>query len=45
MERPGRPLWVNVFGVLTIAFLVLVMVLHLTGHGMSHHAGASGTHP
>lgn len=41
----GRPLWVNVLGILTIAFLSLVVALHLTGHGMSHHGGQFGMHP
>ena len=39
----GRPLWVNVFGALTLAFLLVVVVLHLTGHGMGPQM--HGMHP
>jgi hypothetical protein len=37
-DRPtGAPGWVKVFGAIGIAMLLLVVVLHLTGHGFGAH--------
>ncbi len=33
----GAPRWVKVFGIITIVLVLLVVVLHLSGHGFSHH--------
>ena len=40
-SAPATPLWVKVFGVLVIVLILLVGILHLTGHSpMSHMAHA-----
>lgn len=36
--HPGTPRWLKLFGAAAAAFLVLIIILHLTGLvGMGHH--------
>lgn len=38
-SAPTTPLWVKVFGILVIVLILLVGILHLTGHSpMSHRS-------
>jgi len=32
----GAPRWVKVFGIIAIVLVLLLVVLHLSGHGMNH---------
>ena len=33
----GAPRWVKVFGIIAIVLVLVFVLLHLTGHGMTHH--------
>jgi hypothetical protein len=33
----GTPLWVKVFGIIALVLVLLFIILHLTGRGMSGH--------
>ena len=34
----GAPRWVKLFGIVAVAFLLVVAVLHLTGNALGGHA-------
>jgi len=36
------PAWVRVVGVIAALFVVVVVVLHLSGHGMGDHGSQAG---
>ena len=36
-KSAGAPRWVKVFGTIGLVLVALVVVLHLTGHGMGAH--------
>ncbi len=36
-SAPSTPGWVKMFGIIFIVLLVLVVILHLTGHGFGSH--------
>ena len=39
---PGTPRWMKVSGIILFVLVVLIAVLHLSGHGMGHHMVHSG---
>jgi hypothetical protein len=36
-SAPSTPRWVKVFAIAFIAFVLLFVILHLTGHGLGGH--------
>ncbi|ASU84301.1 hypothetical protein CDO52_17195 [Nocardiopsis gilva YIM 90087] len=38
----GMPRWVKVFGILAIAVLVTIAIVHLAGGGMGNHGHGAG---
>jgi hypothetical protein len=36
-EAPGVPRWVKVSGIIVIALVLIVVILHLTGNGFGSH--------
>jgi hypothetical protein len=34
---PSAPRWVKLFGIIAVALVLLIVVLHLTGRGMDGH--------
>ncbi len=34
---PGTPLWVKVFGIITIVLVLVFVILHLTGNHLGGH--------
>jgi len=34
---PGRPRWVKILGIITLALAVVFVVVHLAGGGFHHH--------
>ncbi|MET0397353.1 MAG: hypothetical protein ABW277_11055 [Longimicrobiaceae bacterium] len=44
-DFPGTPRWVKVSGVLAIAFVLVVVAVHLAGGGFRHHGPGGDTPP
>jgi hypothetical protein len=40
-STPSRPRWVKVFGIIAIGLVLLVVILHLTGHNLGGHTSPS----
>ena len=36
-DDTGTPRWVKVFGIMALVLIVLIIILHLTGHGLGRH--------
>ena len=44
-DYPGTPRWVKVSGIVVIAFVLVVVVVHLAGGGFRRHGPGGGTSP
>jgi len=40
-STPSTPRWVKVFGIIAIGLVLLVVILHLTGHNLDGHTSPS----
>jgi len=40
-STPSTPRWVKVFGTIAIGLILLVVILHLTGHNLGGHTSPS----
>jgi hypothetical protein len=41
-STPSTPGWVQVFGIFGVALVLLIAILHLTGHSLRDHRSSSG---